>query len=72
MAKSFVLRVMGESDILEVKIDEARMAAHQPADHDASWERADKANWLAHWLDGDRAFLLYTYPIPRDIIPYRE
>ena len=55
MAKSFVLRVMGESDILEVKIDEARMAAHQPADHDASWERADKANWLAHWLDGDRA-----------------
>ena len=55
MAKNFVLRVMGESDILEVKIDEARLQSHNAPDHDASWHRTDLANWLAHWLDGDRA-----------------
>lgn len=55
MAQNFVLRVMGESDILEVMVDEARMSAHKAPSHDKSWDNADKANWLAHWLDGDRA-----------------
>ena len=55
MAKNFVLRVMGESDILEVSVDEARLGAHEAPEHDKSWDRSDAANWLAHWLDGDRA-----------------
>ena len=55
MAKEFVLRIMGESDILEVSVNEARLASHQAPEHDKSWDKADHANWLAHWLDGDRA-----------------
>ena len=55
MAKNFVLRVMGESDILEVMVTEERLAAHKAPSHIKGWERSDAANWLAHWLDGDRA-----------------
>lgn len=55
MAKNFVLRVMGESDILEVKVTEDRLAAHKAPSHIKAWERSDAANWVAHWLDGDRA-----------------
>ena len=55
MAKNFVLRVMGESDILEVRVTEERLAAHKAPAHPKGWEREDAANWLAHWLDGDRA-----------------
>ncbi len=55
MAKNFVLRVMGESDILEVMITEERLASHKAPAHIKGWERSDAANWLAHWLDGDRA-----------------
>ena len=55
MAKNFVLRVMGESDILEVAVSEERLAAHKAPQHGKDWERHDNANWLAHWLDGDRA-----------------
>lgn len=55
MAKEFVLRIMGESDILEVSVNEERLASHKAPQHDKSWDKADHANWLAHWLDGDRA-----------------
>lgn len=55
MAKNFVLRVMGESDILEVMVTEERLASHKAPAHIKGWERNDAANWLAHWLDGDRA-----------------
>lgn len=55
MAKHFVFRVMGESDILEVNVTEERLAAHKSPAHLEGLERADAANWLAHWLDGDRA-----------------
>ena len=55
MAKNFVFRVMGESDILEVAVSEARLDAHKKVGHPAEWDQQDQANWLAHWLDGDRA-----------------
>ncbi|MGC6518095.1 MAG: hypothetical protein ACON49_08760 [Candidatus Puniceispirillaceae bacterium] len=55
MAKEFVLRVMGESDILEVQVSTDRFLNHTAPAHDKSWDKADHANWLAHWLDGDRA-----------------
>ena len=55
MAKNFVLRVMGESDILEVAVSEKMLGAHKAPKTDGDWSRQDRANWLAHWLDGDRA-----------------
>ena len=55
MAKNFVLRIMGESDILEVQVTQERLASHKAPSHIKGWERSDTANWLAHWLDGDRA-----------------
>lgn len=55
MAKNFIFRVMGESDILEVNVTQERLAAHKTPAHLKDLERADAANWLAHWLDGDRA-----------------
>ena len=55
MAKTFVLRVMGESDILEVAVTDSVIEAHKAPKTDEQWARQDRANWLAHWLDGDRA-----------------
>lgn len=59
MAKNFVLRVMGETDILEVQVTQERLSAHKAPNHANDkaddWDRSDAANWLAHWLDGDRA-----------------
>lgn len=55
MAKDFILRVMGETDILEVSVTGKMVDNHKQPDFAKDWDKADIANWLAHWLDGDRA-----------------
>lgn len=54
MANNFVIRVMGETDILEVSVTPEILASHKAPKQSKDWDRADNANWLAHWLDGDR------------------